>query len=301
MSVTTLPAAAEDLRLEPCLTAPTVFSKFPDPQLSIGERCHPLGRNQCWEVIGPAREASKSIFPATRALLESRYDFVNGDECEQPLVIFGMFMIGKNEKKACPTLLFSCLRKGPRRRAIELAKGEDLLKDFPYIKLAESARPPVALQMPTYLGGLGKMAADENDTVASWIESLAPADAPISYIPKEHVCGTVIAQDKKDVVDPVRSATLGGVVYLKGRRFGLTAAHAFSDSYGQVPLSDICDAEFNFDEGSGEDSDEEEEEDAIVAMTSEGKKIFPCLSLLLRIFRQRLLRIRNFDTCPDMY
>jgi hypothetical protein len=298
MSMNILTASAENPRLEPRLTEHKVLSKGPDPQLSIGERCHPLGRNQCWEVIGPAREASRSIFPATRVLLESRCDFVNGDEREQPLVIFGMFMIGKNEKKAHPTLLFSCERKGPRQRAIELAKGEELLKDFPHIKLAGSARPPVALQVPTMLGSLDKTVAVENDPITSWIESLAPADTPIYYLPKKHVCGTVICQDKKDVVDPVRVATLGGVVYVKGRRYGMTAAHAFSNSYTQVPLSNICGSEFCFDDEPGEGLDEEE--DDFVAMTSEGQKYPLCVSSLLIFFRERVLEIRNVDTNPDM-
>jgi len=140
------------VRLQPRKLAPIIMSKWPEPHLSIGAQCNPLGRNQCWEVIGPAREISGHIFEATRNLLNSRSDYLNEGEREQCMVVFGLYMVGKNKDKACPTLLFSCESKRPRRRAIELAKGEELLKAFPSIKLAESLRPPQSLEVPTLLG-----------------------------------------------------------------------------------------------------------------------------------------------------
>jgi hypothetical protein len=261
------------VRLQPQPSVPAVMSKWPEPHLSIGPRCHPLGRNQCWEVIGPVRDISKAIFDATRILLNSRSDYVNEGEREQCMVIFGLYMIGKNEAKACPTLLFSCERKGPRRRAIELAKGEELLQAFPPIKLAESSRPPQSLEAPMLLGMEAK--EDDNGPIASWImsssnEVLGPSE--ILYVPSQHVCGTIIMAKNGFGANKTRIATLGGIICSRGKVFGLTAAHVFKSGYDPTHLTTQCDSEFAFDAESDEGSDDEQD---LAAMTSEGIDVLP--------------------------
>jgi hypothetical protein len=250
------------------------MSKWPDSHLSIGARCYPLGRNQCWEVIGPARDISRAIFDATRILLNSRSDYVNEGEREQCMVIFGLYMIGKNKEKACPTLLFSCERKGPRQRAIKLAKGEDLLKAFPSVKLAESSRPPQSLEAPMLLWGDAK--DNENDPIASWMEFSYTGilDSPeIYYLPSNSSCGALLARRYDPGSSAIRMATLGGIVCLRDEYFGLTAAHVFSGAYDPEYLTTKCDSEFAFDADSDAGSDGDEQD--LVSMTSEGIEALP--------------------------
>ena len=123
-------------------------------------------------------------------------------------MIFGLYMIGKNEDEADLTLLFSCEHKGPRRRAIKLAKDEELLKAFPFIKLAKSSRPPLSLEVPIPL------ASSPEESKANEDDYILPSndDIYIYCLPKSHICGTVIVHRSEIGPNPVRTATLGGII-----------------------------------------------------------------------------------------
>src|SRR5271154_5992478 len=92
-------------------------AEWPDPELSIGRECRSVGRNKCWEVSGPAQTVSNCIFPKVKCLLESRNEYLNEKEPVPVAIVLGFFMIGRTEKKSNPTLLFTCEKKIPRRKA----------------------------------------------------------------------------------------------------------------------------------------------------------------------------------------
>jgi hypothetical protein len=171
------------------------------------------------------------------------------------------------QRHALPCYL-AASAKGPRRRAIELAKGEELLKTFPHIKLAESSRPPQSLEPPMLLGIEAK--EDDDDPIASWIMSSSNevlGFSEILYVPSQHVCGTIIVAKDGFGANKTKIATLGGIICSGGKLFGLTAAHVFKSGYDPTHLTTQCDTEFAFDAESDESSDDEQD---LVAMTSEG-------------------------------
>jgi hypothetical protein len=162
------------------------------------------------------------------------------------------------------------------------------LKTFPFIKIAESARPPVALQVPRLLVSL--------NTVAEAIEGSRGPRRSIYYLPREQTCGTLIAQAYDDNLNRHTIATLGGIVRMQEQYFGLTAGHVFSDTYATPSFSGKCDSEFAFDGESDEISDEED----LTVITSSGKHTLSCFdAAMLKALRQHFFRRRRSANLPQ--
>jgi hypothetical protein len=127
-------------------------AEWPDPELSMGRECRSLGRNKCWEVVGPAQTVSDCVIPKVKELLESRNEYLNETEAVPVALILGFYMIGRSEKKCNPTLLFTCEKKVPRQRALNIVVRSGLLGSYPGVLLAESAQSPLALRPAVSLG-----------------------------------------------------------------------------------------------------------------------------------------------------
>lgn len=113
-------------------------SQWPNPHLSIGTKCNRMGSNKCWEASGPAQELFAQISQNVGDLLDARVeDIEEGEPVAGHVLIFGMYMIGKDIDTARPTLVFTCQRPKPRRRAIKFIKESEILKDHSKIALAE--------------------------------------------------------------------------------------------------------------------------------------------------------------------
>jgi hypothetical protein len=119
---------------------------WPDPYLSIGAKCYHVGSNECWKATGPAKENFKLIAGGIGDLLDARVDELEeGEPVAGNILQFDLYMIGKSAATARPTLLFTCKRPKPRRRAIKFVKESGIMKDHPKFALAESASPPFVL------------------------------------------------------------------------------------------------------------------------------------------------------------
>jgi hypothetical protein len=251
---------------------------WPDPELSIGRGCCSLGRNKCWEVVGPAQETWNCIFPEVKRLLESRKEHVYERERTDIAVIIGFYMIGRNEKKSNPTLLLTCEKKAPRRNALQIIMESRMLSPYPGVLLAESARSPLALE-PVMPLALDQAVLTNPGRI---FNIYMATSASISKVP----CGMLIhVRDSLDESAVGRNATIGGLVYSENEKFertyyGITVAHVFIPriSNGGNDLGLIVD-----DGGEDEDGDiefafygqgnDEEEDEAFVEATSRGELI----------------------------
>jgi hypothetical protein len=167
--------------------------------------------------------------------------------------MFGLYMIGRNEKKSSPTLLLSCEPKKPRTKALKLVRESGILQDFPGVLLAESSQAPTALG---HVRALGNLSAADADFVFFSPPTL------------NNVCGrSIFAMESSDpgnlaVTSVSRKATIGGFVRLRNSEYdniycGLTVAHAFEDELKATPVS--TDVEFAFDGSDGEEEDDTDE------------------------------------------
>jgi len=117
--------------------------QWPNTHLSLGINCGQLGSYHCWEAIGPAREVFDVLKLPIKRLLDARVeDLEANDPVAGRILVYGMYMIGKEEAAARPTLLFSCQSARVGRRAIQYMKESRVLKDHPTVKMAESVAPP---------------------------------------------------------------------------------------------------------------------------------------------------------------
>lgn len=119
---------------------------WPNPHLSIGTKCSRMGDNECWQAIGPAQALFAQISRPIGELLDTRVDEIEeGEPVAGNILTYGMYMIGRDLITARPTLIVTCQRSKPRRRAINFIKESGILKDHPRISLVQSSVVPLAV------------------------------------------------------------------------------------------------------------------------------------------------------------
>jgi hypothetical protein len=105
-----------------------------------------MGDNECWEAIGPAQALFTQISQPIGELLDTRVEEIEeGEPVAGNILTYGMYMIGRDLSTARPTLIVTCQRPKPRRRAIKFIKESEFLKGHPKIAIAESSAVPMAL------------------------------------------------------------------------------------------------------------------------------------------------------------
>jgi hypothetical protein len=201
----------------------------------MGRECRSLGKNKCWEVVGPAQTVSDCVIPKVKELLESRNEYLNETEPIPVALILGFYMIGRSEKKCNPTLLITCEKKVPRQRALNIVMRSGLLGSYPGVLLAESARSPLAPR-PAVSLGLAQLTLQgpEDEFKIYHVEPRSLSTGP---------CGMLIhVQVMHDELLGGRGATIGGLVYCENGEhertfYGITVAHAFAPSTGDDLVS----------------------------------------------------------------
>ena len=216
---------------------------WPQPELSIGKELEALDRShRCWETIGPVLDlAQKSIFPAVKALLEERQDYLTEREPIKSPVTFEMYMTGRRKEEANPTLLFCCSRVQPRKRAKEVVKTSQILRDHPALHIAHSKRSPQA-RTPIRVF-VGPMKGIKVGGVEAFGEVYCIS-------PVNRTCGVPVFMRRKD--GSFRKSTIGGIVQFNDQYYGLTVAHPFIDDgleSAEESEDDFSDLDCSFDSG----------------------------------------------------
>ena len=231
-----------------------------NPQLSIGTGCTPLGENKCWDTIGPAGDLGRELLPKVKEILNGRYEDLNKGESTPCMLMFGLYMVGRSEAKARPTLIIS----GDRtrcQRALRYIKDEKLLAKLPEVSLGESRIPPQSKKTPEELAAESEslpLGFNEHGTKKVFCDSKTETTCGIQVVMQWHNAEGTLCQ---------RNATVGCIVYWQGKYLGWTVAHAFSEP--PEPKPSLCsddldgDIDFAFDEEYTEDSDEHNSESSV--------------------------------------
>ncbi|KAJ6091904.1 hypothetical protein N7467_003873 [Penicillium canescens] len=213
-------------------------TRWSDPEGSIGRfRGIKKGKFNCWEAEGSAKEVFERIQPHIAELLESAC----GPVPSSSFLVFDIFMIGETQETALPYIMFSCKRREPRKIAVAAMKKSNILDQCPPgIRFGEWDYPP-------YLKDLRYLASDsrykdpdiytsrENESISS------PFDKDFVSVPNSYKLGMGRALQlalpiTSTSTEPgnLRTATIGSIVTLSGRRFYLAPAHV---CYQQGPIS----------------------------------------------------------------
>ncbi|KAH6672958.1 hypothetical protein B0J14DRAFT_60820 [Halenospora varia] len=219
-------------------SSPISICGWPLPELSIGERSGSigfLGKYKCWKVKdkSPAHEIWKKVSKPILELLEDQFEHLEAKDQHLQIEIF---MIGKGIATACPTILFSCLTKTCRQRAMELVEKCSILAPYPGVRTAACSKMPRPLakdMLPT-----------------PWLAGVY-ASGPV------HQMGVSILVVRENGSLP-RRATMGGIITLNKRRYGVTVKHVFEDTLDFPCGEESGDDEFEFfgSDNQGEIHDE---------------------------------------------
>jgi hypothetical protein len=243
---------------------------WPDPQASIGDSLCKIGSKRCWEAVGPAYKVSFNILREIGSYLPPRHEYLNKGESVPCPIVFGIYMIGRNKKRARPTIVFSCDSKAPRQRAMELVRESKILDSHPGIELAESSTPPILSRPPVPLMGRSLDTRGSVDTErATRSEKLVYCTLPLNRV---YGIPIFIRDVDGGMRSTSRKATIGGIVRLGDELFGLTVAHAFLDILEEIPTAQRGEIEFSFEYTSSDEGeeDDEDEEDEDLEVTSQG-------------------------------
>jgi hypothetical protein len=217
---------------------------WPEPEKSIGKLRAIIKGKKCWEAKGPALEAFNKVGQPIQKLLDDCRDFLEeGEEIARP-ISYQIWMVGRSVETALPTIVFTSKSKRSRTKATVIVKDSDILAEFPSIAVKALSAIPAMPKADTGKDNQHPQETDEDDV--SMIGS------------PSHACGAPI------LVGGGRKATLGGVLLIDGRWYGITANHArFGDVEGPSdPSEGSKDVSF--------DDDSDLEDDDFIEITSKG-------------------------------
>jgi peptide-N4-(N-acetyl-beta-glucosaminyl)asparagine amidase len=199
------------------LPSPTTFSKaksvWPRPEDSIGMWYRKMGRNDCWEAKGPARDTFAQIAKEIKTYL---------NRCSDPVaypVTWSIYMIGKTKDSAMPTVMFCCVERNSRKKVRKMIADSGILGEYPGIITGDCSSAPDC-DRPVQLAGNETSRYDLQNT-------LLDSGSDVLYTPSENILGSQIFIKTKDGNGhSLRKATAGLVFQLGDRYFVSTVAHA---------------------------------------------------------------------------
>jgi hypothetical protein len=159
-------------------------------------------------------------------------------------------MIGRDSAHAVPTLIIGCRRRTVRKRAESLIKKSGLLDRFPGVVLKTSASTPQPL-------------AEEESSLPFDLltDTIYAAGNP------QHSCGVqiILGQAGRLPCRSAQRATLGGVVQVGSKDYGLTVAHALGTASTHERTDEEQTDYIQFD------SDTDSDNGSVVEGTSKGQ------------------------------
>lgn len=269
-SATTLTTSSTRIGLRGILKSKK-SNPWPNPQRSIGESWCALGKNRCWEPVGPAQELIGKLFGHIKNLLESQHEYLNEGVCTPRAILFSLYIIGRTEDHARPTIMFSCENKTPRQRAVKIVRESKLLDGYPGVGLGESLRPLILSRSPVQLGDqrLNEDVQMSNDALVYY----SPPLTGLYGIP------IAIRNTENGRSLPIRKATIGGFIYIGEELFGVTVAHVFLDDSSVLKPCETDAIEYSLEfESEDEVTDDEE-----IETTSRGRLLIISLHLVLSL------------------
>jgi hypothetical protein len=198
---------------------------WPDPESSIGAFCRELGKNKCWELIGPGLERYLSLAKDVKEHLEQYC------QKETATVLWSAYMVGRSAGSACPTVFFCSHQADPRKRVRKIVNESGILEKYPGFKTSDSNRPPDMGPQLIKIAG-----SDSARPVSSSCTCGSPTGLSIS---------TRLIQSGDATQHTQNLATIGAILWFGGTLCFTTAAHAFG--IGDVGFESQDDSDFEFD------------------------------------------------------
>lgn len=229
---------------------------YPYSAASIGRKIGVIhGRDCWWEATGPALRDFEQLVPEIKQRLENYCEPVSGSDW----VTFSIYMIGKEEQTATPTIMFFSTDSGPRKDAMNAIRKGGVLHQHPGFKIGNRALPPDvdSLIQPATERKIPQSALRESSPVEVYYDISKPIRA----------FGMAIFI-KQDDIGPtsIRTATANVLRYGDQLLF-LSVSHVFKKSPSSTEVA-IDDYDSDYEIASDTDDEIDDSEDCDI--TSKG-------------------------------
>lgn len=208
--------------------------------------------NHCWVAEGSVRETFDSELEPELARCLAGW---TGSVASKDRITLTKYMVGVNERIACPTVLFICQNASLRKKAKQMVKESGIFKQFPRFRIVYVTKDPA------YGGGRLLQLASGQGTE----QSDAHIEAPVTEVfydrrnPLQSIGMPIYIKH----CSSMRAAT-ANAIHLEGHTFYIAPSHAFFsreqalDADALTPETEDDDFEF--------DSDSEFAHDEVLAM-----------------------------------
>ncbi|GFG20511.1 hypothetical protein IFM5058_10654 [Aspergillus udagawae] len=200
-----------------------------NPEQSIGKLLGiKKGKFHIWEANGPAREVFERIKSHITELLEYSCSPVPSSS----FVLFDIFMIGEARETALPHIMFACKHSEPRKSAVAAMRKSNILEQCPPgIHFGDWDYPP-HLKDLQYLASTACYNGSVVYTSQGNVSNSPHHENEFMTIYDHSKQGTgqtlqMVLQNTSTGPEYLRTATIGSIVMLSGRRFYLAPAHSY--------------------------------------------------------------------------
>jgi hypothetical protein len=228
---------------------------WPDPELSVGQKCIQIKRKTVWEAKGPALEKFENeISKQINVLLDAHKEHLETGEPISRTYSFHLWMVGKTVEKAVPTIIITSKSAKLREKVTKLIKKHEVLGDFPGFALNSMDRVPATVMGPQLEEtGSENFRLEDGETIGN--ENVVGVGAAIYARGQPvDVCGTIVFTEDGN------ETTLGGVIVIADKDksegeqyYGFIALHPRPGTAGDSGDSQsiVCrDTELKFDDDS---------------------------------------------------
>lgn len=232
-------------------------TSWPNPEASVGRFIVRIGKESCWEAVGPARDVFVTLGEEIKRYL---------DDFSEPLpacVTWSIYMVGNTPESANPTIIFCCDEVAQRKEVRNTVRESKITAAYPSIALKHLPRAPDYNQLVL----LASQTVESDTVMASHLgtndsETPSRRNKPLIFstsgqiVPGAQLLIKSTHQDAR-----ARKATLGGVVRVGQNYYCMTTAHALAEDTGlPAPIEPYEDELLFSDSEMNDESDDEEGE-----------------------------------------
>lgn len=218
--------------------------KWPNPEASSGKKIGNMGRQQCYEAVGPAREEFDILAREISEFLENCTESVSAN------VSWSLYMFGKSRESSRPQIAFCSPEREARRSVRKSVTRSGILERHPGFSTMDCSRPPEFVSPIVSLAEDG-MELELTGSNLSYTIFVQPRSSSAIGADLSVLTNGGSIQDR-------RTATAGGILVWDERHFLMTAGHIFgNDTRSTFSTSNTNDdLEFDFDEIDDSEGDE---------------------------------------------
>ncbi|KAJ5404357.1 hypothetical protein N7509_004228 [Penicillium cosmopolitanum] len=231
--------------------------RWSEPELSIDSyRGMKKGKLHCWDATGPARDAFEQV-------RQQIIDRLNGARIQVPsssMIMVDVFMIGKDQARSRPYIMFSCRHRESRKAAVAAIKESNILDQCPPgMLLGDWDYPPHLINVRPLASSKVKSsifinAVELDDEVTKSYRCRA---YPVLDLKSGKIRALRLAtQNESTNHGSPCMATIGSVIKLHGKKYYLVPVHVFN-----ATTPDVMSEEKSLSENSECDIDEFDSDD----------------------------------------